>query len=254
MTLYLPSDIAQYIQSYIDNVNFITSLSVCKSFTPNFCDRVFYYTNPNYKLPTWVTRVELGGQIRDENLKNCKQLVELHIGHAKIETITVKKLENMKVLKLGWSKISYKALIKMNQLEHLDIQYATKCFGQSFPCLKSLKYLDLGGRKCNYNAYSFWLTYLINLEWLNLGMQKILVFDLKNMTKLRYLDAKHSDFEMKHLIHLPLETLHMDCSVSEKGPIEIPTLKFLHQYTMFVVGRSVDGHENMVTTMNGIKC
>ena len=254
MTLYLPSDIAQYIQSYMDNVNFITSLSVCKSFTPNFCDRLFYYVNPNYKLPKWVTRVELGDEINDENLKDCKQLVELHIGRAKLGTLIVKKLGNLQVLKLGYSKISHKALHNKEKLQHLDIQSATKCFGQSFQCLKSLKYLDLGSQDRNYNAYSFWLTYLINLEWLNLGMQQILGLDLKYMTKLRYLDARHCDFDLKNLTHLRLETLHLDCSVSEKGPIEIPTLKFLHQYTMFVVGRSVDGHENMVTTMNGIKC
>ena len=223
MSLYLPKDIAHYIQGFMDDSTFFSSMYISTSFLiKNPVDRVFNYVNQQYQLPPWVTRIKLGDNIVDKNLKKCKQLVELDIGRSKINTQTVKNLENIKILKLGWSKISKNALDKMQNLEHLEIQNATKSFGICFYG-KSLKYLDLGNT--TDSKYLYWFQYLENIEHLSLCN----LSTCKSYSKLTYLDIQYCTFDLNEISHLPLETLHINSLIEGfvHNQVCIPTLKHL---------------------------
>ena len=94
MSLYIPVEIGQEIQDFLDAKTMITSLLISKSFSKPKLDnvRVYKYRGFTYEwnstefsrvhhvVPKWVMKVKLNENTFDEDLKNCGHIKWLHLG------------------------------------------------------------------------------------------------------------------------------------------------------------------------------
>ena len=166
--LYLVEDIAHQIQSYMDVTTMITSLLISKSFSDPEVDdkRIYCYENPTKKLPNWVTKVQLGENIENENIKEEKQLTYLDCAlNNRIWSDGIRLLTNITHLCLGRSYISYGVLISLTKLTNLELDWSFNFDSSDLRHLKTLKSLTIGSKEMSNND----ILSLESLEQLNLG-------------------------------------------------------------------------------------
>ena len=169
MSLYIPPDISHQIQSYMDVTTMITSLLISKSFSDPEVDtrRIYCYENPTKKLPIWVTKVQLGEQIANENLEEEKQLNYLDCAlNTKIWSLGVRTLQNITHLCLGRSYISGRVVVLMTKLTHLELDWSFNFDSSDLRYLKSLRSLTLGNNSVSTKD----IILLDSLNRINLGI------------------------------------------------------------------------------------
>ena len=243
MSLYIPIDIANQIQSYMDSDSYIISLRICRSFQGGDSERIYNYRNSEIELPNWVTKVVLGNKIEKLEKLECIQLVYLDMNQ-NTNPIDLNGCKNLKVLKLG-SSIIYNGCIRYLELEELYLEYNINLIWYIVEDISSLKLLDIGK-----NEY-----FCVHLGPVKSKIET-LRFDSKNKTSSKVLKdfttIKHlvlgPCFLLKHIEHLPLESLEIPSLQVMDGRIcHFPNLKLLILHHN--MPHNITGHSTMKTIL-----
>ena len=221
MSLYIPLDIAQQIQSYMDNTTYIQSRGFSTSFVTFDSERTYVYDSENV-LPSWVTKIIVGDRTTD-CLKKSQQLTYIDLAsNKKVRKIGIKGL---KVLKLGSSEVGDTAFMGLKALKELYIQENDKV---TWRCLGAVKLTHLDCGRCFLDGGSI---KHMPLEWLDVGRNSS-IRGLECMIHIKYLNCgeRYSSLLTK-ITNLPLEYLSIYQTITDinkfAGPLYFPSLKRL---------------------------
>ena len=240
MSLYIPADIAQVIQSYMDSDSYINSLRICKSFESGDSDRIYHYRNGGYSLPEWVTKVVLGEKI--EKLKS-PQLVYLDMNHNS-NYFSLHNCKNLKVLKLGQSTLTNDCLWDLN-LKELYVEENRSLSWYLIKHMTSLKLLDIGKDEdiCFRVGPLESQIETFRFDLMNKASSAV----LKDFKMIKHL-VLGQNFSLNHIEHLPLESLEIPNAQVMDGRIcHFPNLKLLILHHN--MSHNITGHPTMKTIL-----
>ena len=227
MASYIPSDVANIIQSFLYEKDFVLSLGVSKDWYKNrfeFGCEVTY--KPNMKTPDYVTFVTMDSLVTDDTLdaESASHLVDVDLSFSQITSLSkfvnVKKLGlNACVESLGKIQLDKLMIGRNHHITDKDLLSQTfmtilsvseRITDQGIKNLVNLKELEIRGDQITENG----LKNLVNLEILVIW-QSHHIRDLSFLPKLRILYCGDSQMTDQDLIKLKsLKELYLDSAMN----------------------------------------